>query len=145
LLCGSHSAACFASMSTSSLPGIPSCDGVHWMVMPIPFPRAWLISCITLYVIYCPDEMARCASACIAAWLSVSMVAPVHPSRSCAICIASSSPTSSAEYTEDRVFSHISHLCSACSWAPRCGSHLSLDLAPVSVYEGMPWSFLHAA
>lgn len=102
---GSHSAACFASRSTSSFPRIPLCEGVHWMVGSMPLCRALSISLITLCVMYCAEEMAGCATACIAAWLSVKIVTPLQPSSSCAIWGASSMPTSSAEYTVDWVLS----------------------------------------
>jgi hypothetical protein len=70
----SHPAAFFARRSASPSPGIPSCDGVHCMVIFMPLLPNTSISCITLCVMYSPEEMERRVTACMAVWLSVKIV-----------------------------------------------------------------------
>jgi hypothetical protein len=66
-------AACLASASASSLPGMAVCPGTHWTVM---VESVLLISVAISWISWAvsyPGPWVRCVARVIAAWLSVNM------------------------------------------------------------------------
>jgi hypothetical protein len=80
---GSVEAACLASASASSLPGMSVCPGTPWTVMVesvllMSVAISWMSRAVS-----CPGPSVRCVVRVIAAWLSVNMWIRQRRSLSC--------------------------------------------------------------